>query len=42
KSDNNRETVDDDNDARNPAYIPRKGKFYEHDDRTNDEPEESK
>ena len=34
--------VDDDNDAKNPAYVPRKGKFYEHDDRTADEPEQLK
>ncbi|CAF4626472.1 unnamed protein product [Rotaria sp. Silwood1] len=42
KSEKNLEPLDDDNDARNPAYIPRKGKFYEHDDRTNDEPEQGK
>ncbi|CAF4297060.1 unnamed protein product, partial [Rotaria sp. Silwood2] len=42
KSDKNLDPLDDDNDARNPAYIPRKGKFYEHDDRTNDEPEQEK
>ncbi|CAF3600208.1 unnamed protein product [Rotaria sordida] len=42
KSDKNLEPLDDDNDARNPAYIPRKGKFYEHDDRTNDQSEQPK
>lgn len=30
--------VDDDEDKRNPQYIPKKGVFYEHDDRTADEP----
>lgn len=29
-----KDTVDDDNDTQSPAYIPRKGRFYEHDDRT--------
>lgn len=26
--------VDDDEDKRNPQYIPKRGTFYEHDDRT--------
>lgn len=26
--------VDDDEDKKNPQYIPKKGTFYEHDDRT--------
>lgn len=26
--------VDDDQDKKNPQYIPKKGTFYEHDDRT--------
>lgn len=26
--------LDDDEDRRNPQYIPKKGFFYEHDDRT--------
>lgn len=26
--------LDDDEDKRNPQYIPKKGTFYEHDDRT--------
>lgn len=29
--------VDDDEDKKNPQYIPKKGTFYEHDDRTIDE-----
>lgn len=29
--------VDDDEDKKNPQYIPKKGTFYEHDDRTVDE-----
>lgn len=29
--------VDDDEDKKNPQYIPKKGTFYEHDDRTLDE-----
>ncbi|CAF1023413.1 unnamed protein product [Rotaria sordida] len=37
KSDKNKNILDDDNNAQSPAYIPRKGKFYEHDDRTLDE-----
>ena len=27
------EEVDDDDDKKNPQYIPKKGMFYEHDDR---------
>lgn len=26
--------LDDDEDRKNPQYIPKKGTFYEHDDRT--------
>jgi protein CASC3 len=26
--------LDDDEDRRNPQYIPKRGTFYEHDDRT--------
>jgi len=34
----NQELADDDNNnAQSPAYVPRKGKFYEHDDRTSDD-----
>lgn len=29
--------MDDDEDRRNPQYIPKRGTFYEHDDRTADE-----
>lgn len=29
--------MDDDEDRRNPQYIPKRGTFYEHDDRTTDE-----
>ncbi|XP_070165506.1 protein CASC3 isoform X1 [Polyergus mexicanus] len=29
--------LDDDEDRRNPQYIPKRGTFYEHDDRTTDE-----
>lgn len=29
--------VDDDEDKKNPQYIPKRGTFYEHDDRTVDE-----
>lgn len=32
-----KKVVDDDNNTSSPAYIPRKGKYYEHDDRTLDE-----
>ena len=39
KSEKNVEQIDADNDPRNEAYVPRKGRFYEHDDRTNDDPE---
>lgn len=31
--------VDDDEDKKNPQYIPKKGTFYEHDDRTVDDDE---
>lgn len=30
--------VDDDEDRSNPQYIPKRGVFYEHDDRTADDP----
>nr|XP_018910607.1 PREDICTED: protein CASC3 [Bemisia tabaci] len=33
--------LDDDEDRRNPQYIPKKGTFYEHDDRMEDGPEET-
>ena len=33
--------LDDDEDKRNPQYIPKKGGFYEHDDRTREEGEEA-
>ncbi|XP_067940854.1 protein CASC3-like isoform X2 [Watersipora subatra] len=33
------EQLDDDEDAKNPAFIPRKGMFYEHDSRGDNEPE---
>ncbi|CAF5164574.1 unnamed protein product, partial [Rotaria magnacalcarata] len=42
KSDKNKPVLDDDNNAHSPAYIPRKGKFYEHDDRTLNENERPK
>ncbi|CAF4704426.1 unnamed protein product [Rotaria sp. Silwood1] len=42
KSDKNKEILDDDNNTQSPAYIPRKGEFYEHDDRTLDEKDRSK
>lgn len=29
--------VDDDEDKKNPQYIPKRGTFYEHDDRTTEE-----
>jgi protein CASC3 len=29
--DKNKEKLDDDQDRKNPAYVPRKGAFYEHD-----------
>ncbi|CAF0895321.1 unnamed protein product [Adineta steineri] len=44
KSDKAKEILDDDNNTQSPAYIPRKGKFYEHDDRTlseNDRPKQN-
>ena len=34
--------VDDDEDRRNPQYIPKKGMFYEHDDRIDSEEEAAK
>ncbi|ELT97736.1 hypothetical protein CAPTEDRAFT_226679 [Capitella teleta] len=33
------ENVDDDEDSKNPAYIPRRGAFYEHDNRLGEEEE---
>lgn len=36
--DDENKKVDDDEDRRNPQYIPKRGVFYEHDDRTADEP----
>ncbi|XP_043267125.1 protein CASC3 isoform X2 [Venturia canescens] len=33
--------LDDDEDRRNPQYIPKRGTFYEHDDRTTEEMSES-
>ena len=35
------EKVDDDEDRRNPQYIPKKGMFYEHDDRIDSGDEEA-
>ncbi|XP_076459603.1 uncharacterized protein LOC143292858 isoform X2 [Babylonia areolata] len=35
-----KENVDDDEDKKNPAYVPRKGAFYEHDLRTGEEDNE--
>ena len=35
------ETLDDDEDKKNPAYIPKRGMFYEHDDRIDPEDEEA-
>ena len=32
--------MDDDDDKKNPAFVPRKGAFYEHDYRQGDEGEE--
>ncbi len=34
--------LDDDEDRKNPAYIPRKGAFYEHDTRLGDDAAEDK
>lgn len=34
--------VDDDEDRSNPQYIPKKGTFYEHDDRTVEDEDEGK
>lgn len=36
--DGEKKKVDDDEDRSNPQYIPKRGVFYEHDDRTADEP----
>ncbi|KAG1679025.1 Protein CASC3 [Nymphon striatum] len=33
------EVIDQDQDRRNPQFIPKKGEFYEHDDRLTEEPE---
>lgn len=38
EQDTEKKKVDDDEDRRNPQYIPKRGGFYEHDDRTADEP----
>lgn len=38
EQDADKKKVDDDEDRRNPQYIPKRGGFYEHDDRTADEP----
>lgn len=38
ENDEDGKKVDDDEDRSNPQYIPKKGVFYEHDDRTADEP----
>lgn len=34
EQDNDKKKVDDDEDRSNPQYIPKRGTFYEHDDRT--------
>ena len=34
---NEEKNLDDDEDRKNPAYIPRKGAFYEHDNRLGEE-----
>jgi len=39
---NDGKNLDDDEDKKNPAYIPRKGAFYEHDTRLGDEIKEEK
>ena len=36
ESEGGKKKVDDDEDRSNPQYIPKKGTFYEHDDRTAD------
>lgn len=36
--DGEKKKVDDDEDRSNPQYIPKKGTFYEHDDRTAENP----
>lgn len=38
EEDGEKKKVDDDEDRSNPQYIPKRGVFYEHDDRTADEP----
>lgn len=38
--DNQEEVVNEDEDRRNPQYIPKKGMFYEHDDRMTEAPDE--
>ncbi len=42
KPNKNKQLLDDDNNTQSPAYIPRKGKFYEHDDRSLNENDQSK
>lgn len=39
EEDGEKKKVDDDEDRSNPQYIPKRGVFYEHDDRTAEEPE---
>ncbi|XP_037048680.1 RNA polymerase II degradation factor 1 [Bradysia coprophila] len=39
EDDGEKKKVDDDEDRSNPQYIPKRGVFYEHDDRTAEEPE---
>lgn len=38
EEDGEKKKVDDDEDRSNPQYIPKRGIFYEHDDRTAEEP----
>lgn len=38
EEDGEKKKVDDDEDRSNPQYIPKRGVFYEHDDRTAEEP----
>lgn len=35
--DKSKDKLDDDQDRKNPAYVPRKGAFYEHDYREGEE-----
>lgn len=42
QSKDNQKPLDDDNNTQSPAYVPRKGKFYEHDDRTIDDDHRTK